>query len=105
MAERLGEVDRAELDALGPAGRDAEGRPALEDAAVVAVDEVVGHPDRVVAEPLGLDDRVDGPGRLELGPGRRAEEGRPRVGEGGDAEAEAGRHQPFRPDIVTPWTK
>ena len=81
------------LDAAGAPGDHRQGRPALHDPAIVAVHQVVGDPDRVVAEPLGLDGRVDGRPRVELGPGGRAEEGRAGVGEERHAESQLGRRR------------
>jgi len=63
------------FDPAGAASNHGQGRPTLENRVVKPVHEVVGHPDGVIAQALGLDSRIDGGSRFQRSPVRRTEEG------------------------------
>ena len=67
-------MNHAEFDAGGGAGECGEDRPPLEDRLILAEHQVIGHPERVVAQLLGaLPPGQDGCG-IELGEPRGAKE-------------------------------
>ena len=101
-AERLGEVDRAELDLAGPAGDDRRGSSSLPGCRRRSRASG-GRPPRPsrtrAARPRRPPRSPPDPAWSRPGCGRRpGRDWRTR-----DAEPEL--HQPFSPDIVTPWTK
>src|SRR6185437_6024023 len=55
--ENVRQVDRAELNPRRPAGEERQRRPSFQNRAVLAENEVVGHPERVVAKALGQERR------------------------------------------------
>ena len=60
VSEEVGLVDHAQLRPTGRAGQDGERGPAFEDGVVLAEHQVIGHPERVVAQLLGQDAEAAG---------------------------------------------
>ena len=103
VPEIVRHVDHAELDPSGGAGERREDRPPFEDRLVLAEHQVIGNPERVVAQLLGALPPGQNHGGIELGQTRGAKELDPGAGEDRQTDAKLDvTHVETSPRVAAP---
>lgn len=95
-------MNGTETNLGGASGEEGESRPPFKDTAIVAVDQVIGHPERVVSQLLGQNPRGDRRRGIQGRPARSTKERRAGVSEDRDADAKTRRHERVVRHAITP---